>query len=268
VSLREPLYRLLTIYAYRPMKAPPVLYAKSGDLQIAYTVTGTGPVDFVYCPGFISHLQLQWESPHWGEIYAKIASFCRLIVFDKRGTGLSDRPSGIPTLEERIDDIRAVMDAAQSERAHIFGVSEGGTMACLFAATYPARTRSLLLYGTRPRWTRVPDYPWGPTVDEDERATQRRIAENWRPDLTSEATQKWLGPGLRDDPEFLEWWPRFQQSAASPGARAALNRMNATIDVRDILPTIRVPTLVIGKTGDPVMPVSYTHLTLPTICSV
>lgn len=125
------------------MKTPPVLYAKSGDLQIAYTVAGNGPVDLVWCPGFVSHLQLQWDSPHWGVTMRKLASFTRLINFDKRGTGMSDRPSGIPTLEERIDDIRAVMDAAQSERAHILGVSEGGTMACLFAATYPDRTRSL-----------------------------------------------------------------------------------------------------------------------------
>jgi len=235
------------------MKAPPVLYAKSGELQIAYTVAGSGPVDFVWCPGFVSHLQLQWENENWGGMYRQVAAFCRLIVFDKRGTGLSDRPPGFPTLEERIDDIRAVMDAAQSDRAHIFGVSEGGTMACLFAATYPERTRSLLLYGTRPRWTRTTDYPWGPTIEEDERNTQQRIAEGWRT-VTNEATLRWLGPGLRDDPEFQEWWTRFLQSAASPAARAALNRMNSTIDVRDILPSIRVPTVVIGKTGDPVMP--------------
>lgn len=236
------------------MKAPPVHYAKSGDLQIAYTVAGSGPVDLVWCPGFVSHLQLQWESPHWGQMYAKLASFCRLIVFDKRGTGMSDRPPGFPTLEERIDDIRAVMDAAQSERAHIFGVSEGGSMACLFAATYPARTRSLLIYGARPRWTRAPDYPWGPTEEETERTLQERIANGWRDDFTTENMQRWLGPGLRDDPEFMEWWARFQQMAASPGARIALARMNAIVDVRDILPSIRVPTVVIGKTGDPVMP--------------
>lgn len=236
------------------MKAPPVLYAKSGELQIAYTVSGTGPVDLVWCPGFVSHLQLQWESAHWGRMYERFGSFCRLIIFDKRGTGMSDRPPGIPNLEARIDDIRAVMDAARSERAHIFGVSEGGSMACLFAATYPARTRSLVLYGTRPRWTRAADYPWGMTVDEHEQMTQRRIAEAWRADFTTEYQQQWLGPGLRDDPEFLDWFQRFQQSAASPSARAALNRMNAIVDVRDILSSIRVPTLIVGKTGDPVMP--------------
>ena len=236
------------------MKVPAIQFARSGDLQIAYTVAGTGSVDVVWCPGFVSHLQLQWESLHWGPVYEELASFSRLIVFDKRGTGLSDRPPGFPTLEERIDDIRAVMDAAQSERAHIIGISEGGSMACLFAATYPARARSLLLYGTRPRWTRAPDYPWGLTVEETEQSTLRQIAAGWRADFTTEYMQRWLGPGLRDDPAFLEWFAHFQQSAASPGARAALNRMNATIDIRDILASIRVPTVIIGKTGDPVMP--------------
>ena len=236
------------------MRAPPVMYAKSGELQIAYTVSGNGPVDLVWCPGFVSHLQLQWEHDNWGGMYEKVSSFSRLIVFDKRGTGMSDRPSGIPTLEERIDDIRAVMDAAASERAHVLGLSEGGTMACLFAATYPARTRSLMLYGTRPRWTRAPDYPWGPTLEESERSTQQAMAKGWKPDFTTEWHQRWLGPGLRDDPEFIDWYVRFLQSAASPAARAALDRMNDMIDVRDILGSIRVPTLVIGKTGDPIMP--------------
>jgi class 3 adenylate cyclase len=127
-------------------------------------------------------------------------------------------------------------------------------MACLFAATYPERTRSLLLYGTRPRWTRAPDYPWGPTAEESEQATLDRVASGWRNDFTSEGSRHFLGPGLRDDNEFLEYAGRLQQSSASPGARAALNRMNAIVDVRDILPSIRVPTVIIGKTGDPVMP--------------
>src|SRR2546428_3743408 len=136
--------------------APPVLYAKSGDVHVAYTVRGSGP-DLVWCPGSLSHQELWPQIPEFARILDGPARFARVIFFDKRGTGMSDRPAGIPTLEERIDDIRAVRDAAQSERAHIFGVSEGGSMACLFAATYPQRTRSLLLYGTRPRWTRAPD---------------------------------------------------------------------------------------------------------------
>ena len=233
---------------------PPVLYAKSGDIQIAYSVQGSGPVDLVWTPGSISHLEAQWENAHFARILERVATFSRLILFDKRGTGMSDRPAGIPTLEERIDDIRAVMEAARSERAHIFGISEGGSMACLFAATYPGRTRSLLLYGTRPRWTRAPDYPWGPTDEEAEQNLQQLVANGWRQDLTTDAMRRWLGPPVRDDPEFLTWWQRYWQIGASPAARIALSRMNRLIDVRDILPSIRVPTLVLGKTGDPVMP--------------
>ena len=132
--------------------APPVLYAKSGDVHVAYTVRGSGP-DLVWCPGSLSHQELWPQIPEFARLVDGPAQFARVLFFDKRGTGMSDRPAGIPTLEERIDDIRAVMDAAQSGRAHIFGVSEGGSMACLFAATYPERTRSLILYGTRPRGT-------------------------------------------------------------------------------------------------------------------
>ena len=146
--------------------APPVKYAKSGDVHIAYQVIGDAPIDLVLAPGSVSHLDLWWESPYWARLFERMGSFSRLILFDKRGTGLSDRPVTVATLEERIDDIRAVMDAVRSERAHVFGPSEGGSMACLFAATYPSRTRSLILYGTAPRWTRAPDYPWQQTEEE------------------------------------------------------------------------------------------------------
>jgi pimeloyl-ACP methyl ester carboxylesterase len=167
-----------------------------------------------------------------------MSKFSRVIFFDKRGTGMSDRPEGIPTLEERIDDIRAVMDAAQSVRAHIFGVSEGGSMACLFAAMYPERTRSLVLYGTRPRWTRAADYPWGPTLEQSQASLEKQIASGFKADLQSEDSRRWFGPGLRDDPKFLEDWDRMRRMAATPAARAALNKMNQIIDVRGILPTI------------------------------
>lgn len=233
---------------------PPVLYAKSGDLQIAYSVLGSGP-DFVWAPGFISHLEMQWEN----ELFLagprlKLAEFTRLILFDKRGTGMSDRPSDFPTLEERVDDIRAVMDAAQSEKAHLFGVSEGAPMSILFAATYPDRVRSLLLYGAKPRFTRAPDYPWGPTDEETEQGLQRLITNGWRQDFSTPEQRRWLGPTFRDDPDFLEWYQRFLRSSATPAARIALSRMNRQIDVRDILPSIRVPTILIGKAGDPLMP--------------
>src|SRR3989475_12424250 len=185
--------------------APPVLYAKSGDVHIAYTVRGSGP-DLVWCPGSLSHQELWPQVPEFAGLLDGPARFSRVIFFDKRGTGMSDRPAGIPTLEARIDDIRAVMDAAQSERAHILGVSEGGSMACLFAATYPQRTRSLMLYGTRPRWTRAPDYPWGPTPDEAKAKLERSIASGFQSDYTSDFWREWLGPGLRDDPKVLEDW--------------------------------------------------------------
>jgi pimeloyl-ACP methyl ester carboxylesterase len=231
----------------------PVLYAKSGDINIAYTIQGNGP-DVVWCPGSLSHQEL---SPHLPEIAGHIdraSKFARVIFFDKRGTGMSDRPAGIPTLEERIDDIRAVMDAAQSQRAHIVGISEGGSMAMLFAATFPDRTRSLVLYGARPRWTRASDYPWGPTLEESQADLEQSIAKSFKADYSSEFWRKWLGPGLRDDPKFLEEFGRMQRMSATPAARIALSKMNQKIDVRDVLPTIRVPTLIIAKTADPIFP--------------
>ena len=233
--------------------ASPVLYAKSGEINIAYTITGSGP-DVVWCPGSLSHQELTPHVPELAGHIDRAARFARVIFFDKRGTGMSDRPAGIPTLEERIDDIRAVMDAAQSQRAHVMGLSEGGSMAMLFAATFPDRTRSLLLYGARPRWTRTPDYPWGPTLEESEANLEQSIANGLRIDLSSDFWRRWLGPGLRDDPKFLEEFARMQRMAATPAARIALSRMNQKIDVRDVLPTIRVPTLIIAKTADPIFP--------------
>ena len=232
----------------------PVLYAKSGDIHVAYTVRGSGP-DLIWCPGALSHQEMTPQIPELAGALDRTGEFARVIFFDKRGTGMSDRPEGLATLEARIDDIRAVMDAAQSERAHIFGVSEGGSMACLFAATYPERTRSLLLYGTRPRWTRAPDYPWGPTPEQATANTDRALAGGYKPDFTTESMQRFLGPGLRDDPRFLEDFGRMQRMAATPAARAALSHMNHLIDVRPILQAIQTPTLVITKEDDPICPV-------------
>lgn len=232
---------------------PPVLYATSGDVQIAYTVAGTGP-DLVWCPGSLSHQELSWEFSGDRRMLEVLAQSARVIYFDKRGTGMSDRPVGIATLEERIDDIRAVMEAAQSERAHILGMSEGGSMGCLFAATYPERTRSLLLYGTRPRWTRAPDYPWGPTPEEAEASLQKMTGAGFRSNWSTTDGKRWLGSAVRSDPGFGEAFDRLYRMSASPAARVALARMNNLIDVRPILPSIRVPTLVLGKTGDPLMP--------------
>lgn len=228
---------------------PPVCYAASGDVRVAYQVTGDGPIDLIWAPGTVSHLDLDWEQPAKARFIEALASFCRLIRFDKRGTGLSDRPAGAATLEERTDDIRAVMDAAASERAAILGVSEGASMACLFAATYPERTRALLVWGGQARWGRTDDYPWGLAREEWQAMVDEAVA-NW-PSL-----DYLLGPGAGMgpdvDPALLDWARRYGQAGASPSALLALERMNADGDIRDILASIRVPTLVMNRTGDPV----------------
>ena len=227
----------------------PVRYAASGDVQIAYQVTGAGPLDLVWAPGTASHLDLDWEWPPRARMLEALGSFARLIRFDKRGTGMSDRPTEAATLEERTDDIRAVMDAAGSERAAILGASEGGSMASMFAALYPARTQALILVGCQARWTQTPDYQWGNTPEQE-----ARMIDDLRRNWPSAEYLMGAGAGLgRDvDPAFLEWFLRYAQAGASPRAIVALEEMNASIDIRDILPTISVPTLVINRTGDPV----------------
>jgi len=225
---------------------PPIQYARSGDLKIAYQITGGGPIDLVWAPAMARQLDLEWDWPPRARFLESLGAFCRLIRFDKRGTGLSDRPDHIATLEERIDDIRAVMDAAGSKSAAILGGSEGASMACLFAATYPDRTRALLIWGGQARWVKTDDYPWGSTPEEDERG----IAELSEHGMTLE----YLFPdGVPDDQAaHAEYLMRWHRAGASPAALVALARMNAQIDVRDILPDIRVPTLVMNRTGDPV----------------
>jgi pimeloyl-ACP methyl ester carboxylesterase len=228
---------------------PETKYAKSGRIRVAYQVTGKGPVDLVWAPGTVSHLDLDWDWAPRGRFFTQLSESFRLIRFDKRGTGLSDRPTTAASLEERMDDIRAVMDAAGSESAAIFGLSEGGSMACLFAATYPARTRALLLWGVQARWTQAPDYPWGPSREAQERLIQELGEEG--------VTATYLaGPGYglgpNPDPAMLEWCFRYSRAGASPSALAALERMVLEIDTRDVLPAIRVPTLVMNRVGDPV----------------
>ena len=234
------------------MDRPETKYARSNDLMIAYQVTGEGnPVDLVLAPGVVSHLDLDWENPENERWIEQVSSFCRFIRFDKRGTGLSDRGIYAATLEERTDDIRAVMDAVGSERAVVFGISEGGCMACVFAATYPGRTRGMLLWGTMPRWVRVEDYPWG--FDRDEHA--RIVADMAEKGMTVEyLTGKGAGMTHASEEE-LAGALRYCRAAASPTQMAALERMNQDMDIRDILPTIGVPTLILNRTGDPVAPI-------------
>jgi class 3 adenylate cyclase/predicted alpha/beta hydrolase len=234
------------------MKTPVTRYAKSGDVSVAYQVTGHADIDLVWAPGTVSHLDLDWESP--GDVWwmDRCHAFSRLIRFDKRGTGLSDRVTAAASLEERTDDIRAVMDAAGSERAAILGFSEGGSMACLFAATYPNRTRALIVWGGQARWVRAPDAPWGINRDEYERV----IADLAANGVTESYVRGW-GAGIGDEPsqEEVEEVMRYFRSGASPASIAALERMNMDIDLRDVLPDIRVPTLIVNATDDPLSPI-------------
>lgn len=222
----------------------PVRYAKSGDVNIAYQVTGDGPIDLVLVAGFISHLEMDWEDPRSAHFLERLGSFARLIRFDKRGTGLSDRPGYVPDLEVRMDDVRAVMDAAGSERAALFGYSEGGPMCVLFAATYPERTSALVLYGTYAKRLRSDDYPWAPTESE-----RRVYAQEMERDWAFRADMRRMCPSA--DNAMAEWWAARARAAASPGAARALIEMNSQIDIRDILPVIRAQTLVMHRTGDP-----------------
>ena len=232
---------------------PETKYAQSGDVSIAYQVFGEGPIDLVVAPGSVSHIELNWEQPLFARQMWRLASFARVILFDKRGTGLSDRAAGIPTLEERIDDIRSVMDAAGSERAALMGISEGGPMCILFAATHPDRTSALILYGTYSRTAWAPDYPWGASLEGMEERFERTRQEWGTLEFTRRRMKEWLAPSMADDPAFVEWAARACRSGASPGAVVALHRMNRDIDVRDALPSIHVPTLVLRRENDKVV---------------
>ena len=224
---------------------PSTSYAKSGDINIAYQTVGDGPIDLVYVPGWVSHIDYAWENPAYAHLINRLASFSRVICFDKRGTGLSDRDVGFPTLEERMDDVRAVMDAVNSERAALFGVSEGGNMSALFAATYPDRTIALILFGCYARGTWAPDYPWGLTPEERQ-AWADGVERNWGGLLSLDA----LAPSALGDVSFQEWLSTYFRYAASPQAAIKLLRLNGEIDIRDVLPMIKVPTLVLHREGD------------------
>jgi len=222
-----------------------VRYAHSGDVNIAYQVLGDGPTDLVFVMGWVSHLEYYWREPSFSRFLRRLASFSRLILFDKRGTGLSDPVTEMPTLEQRMDDVRAVLDAVESRRAVLLGVSEGGPMCALFAATYPNRTEALVMIGTYARRTRAADYPWAPT-DEEREAFCREMLDRWGGPVGIEDR----APTMANDPTFREWWASYLRMGASPAAAVALTRMNAQIDIRHVLPTVRVPTLVLHRAGD------------------
>ena len=224
-----------------------VRYADSDGIRIAYQVVGDGPRDLVLVHGWVSHLELLWDYPPAARAMERLASFARVIHFDKRGTGLSDPVPvhRLPTLERRMDDVRAVMDAAGSRSAVLVGHSEGGPMCALFAATFPHRTEKLVMYGCYA--SRVPsdDYPWAPAPQERERFYEL-LRERWGGPVDIET----LAPSQAHDPELRRWWGRYLRSSASPSAVVALTQMNTQADIRAILSTITVPTLVIHRNGD------------------
>ena len=226
---------------------PKTQYVRSGDVHIAYQVVGEGPRDLVYVPGWVSHVELGWELPEFVHGFRRLALFSRLIMFDKRGTGLSDRVPNdkLPTLEERMDDLRAVMDAAGSERAALFGFSEGGNLCATFAATYPQRTTALIVFGTFAKRIWSPDYPWAPKPEDREKEYEL-VEREWGEKMDVEH----YVPSKIGDEAFIRRFATYFRRSASPGAGVALLRMNSQIDIRNVLPTIHVPTLVLHRSGD------------------
>ncbi len=224
---------------------PETRYSRIGKISIAYQVVGDGPIDLVLVPGFVSHVEVIWEEPNLAHFLTRLASFSRLILFDKRGTGLSDPMVGTPTMAERMDDIRAVMDAVGSKRAALLGVSEGGTLGMTFANAHPERAQALILYGSWARRMTGPDYPWGPNEGELE-GLLGRMLEGW-------ATGTWWDgghPSRADTPRHRAWWAKYLRMAASPAMAQSLIRMNARLDIRELLPEIRTPTLILHRTDD------------------
>jgi pimeloyl-ACP methyl ester carboxylesterase len=242
---------------------PETHYAKTSDgVHIAYQVVGDGPVDLVFVMGWTSNVEAMWEEPSLARFLTRLGSFTRLILFDKRGTGLSDRvpEDRLPSLEVRMDDARAVMDAVGSQRAVVFGVSEGGPMATLFAATYPARTIALTLFGTAACWKSADDYPFPNSSDDEFEAGLERMDRLWGTrEYAAEVISAWGAPSLAGDERAAVWLANYLRRSASPGAAIALQRMNRGIDVRAALPAIHVPTLVLAREHDPDFAVEETR---------
>jgi len=231
------------------LSRPPIRYAKSGDVHIAYQLFGKGSVNIVLTPGSISHLDYVWKEPGYCRFLEGLAEFAKVVIFDKRGTGLSDRQAGIPTYADRMDDIRAVMDAAQFDNAVLFGISEGVPMSILFAAAYPSRTRGLILYGGLAKGSWSPDYPWGERREEVE-ARLDLVERYWGTREMAERGVSRMAPSKIGDEKFTRWLWEMRRMGSTPGALIALEKSNLNMDVRHVLPTIRVPTLVIHLRGD------------------
>ena len=236
---------------------PETRFAKAGDLHIAYQVLGEGPIDLLFVPGWVSNVELAWEEPHQASFLRRLSEFSRLILFDKRGTGLSDPVSVVrpPTLEDRMADMNAVLDAVGSESSAVFGFSEGGSTAALFGATYPLRTKALVLWGTTPRITWDDDWPWGVTREEGISQLKSLEAGNFHKYFGLD----FFAPSFADDPELENWWSRYGRLSASPAMYIALMKTNGATDVRDVLPTINVPTLVLHRKDDKVFDARASH---------
>ncbi len=227
-----------------------IRYAENDGVHIAYTVVGEGPVDLVYTPGIWSNLDVMWDEPRWARYLQRLAAFSRLIVFDMRGVGLSDRGPEPPFLEPQMDDVRAVMDAAGAESAALFGGARGGAMTMLFAATYPERTRALVLYAALAKTVRSADHPYGKSS-----AQQQAFVERFTAEMGTGENLDLQGPSGLDDERFRRWWARFERLVASPGAYRELADIFRDLDVRAVLPAIQAPTLVLQRTGDLIVPV-------------
>jgi pimeloyl-ACP methyl ester carboxylesterase len=227
---------------------PRTRYARASGVSIAYQVLGDGPIDLVWEPPWISNIELSWEEPSFNRFLRRLASFSRLILFDRRNTGSSDRASNPPSFEEQVDDLRSVMDEVGSERAALVGASEGGSQCVMFAATYPERVTALVLYGTNAcyRWTE--ETPWGRT-DEQLTRLLNALKANWG----TPVGLRGFAPSRAEDEEFKDWWARLLRLGASPEAAIANLQVAFAIDVRSVLPAVRVPTLVIHRTGDQVV---------------
>ncbi len=234
------------------LQPPDVRYTQSRDgVSIAYATYGEGPLDLICIPGFVSHLEIMLEAPQAERYFGRLASFARLVLYDKRGQGLSDRPAGPPTLEESMEDARAVLDEIGIERAAVFGISEGGPMSALLAATHPERVSALVLYGTWARLIRASDYPQGVAPEEFARFVEL-VLDSWG----GPAGLRLWAPSLADDEEFRRWWARLLRSGTSPKGAESLLHLYREIDVRHALPTIGAPTLVVHRREDRLMPPS------------
>ena len=234
------------------MDIPEVRYARNGDVSIAYSVTGEGSIDLVYIPGYISHVEYMWEGERSARFLHRLSSFSRLLLVDRRGTGLSDRlsPDDLPPLEIQMDDLLTVLDAVGSERPALFGFEAGAMLCAVFAATFPERTLATVLYGTAACGTRRPDYPWQ-WSEEEYGVYLERLRNGWGTKAYADEILRWVAPSIGDDRGTRAWWARLHRLAASPSSALALERMWSQTDVRSVLGSIQAPTLVAHRTADP-----------------